>query len=43
MKKANMLSKLTGAHMAVLCEYNGDVYIYQSDDRFSPVLERFSL
>ncbi|KAH8751107.1 hypothetical protein F5883DRAFT_578622 [Diaporthe sp. PMI_573] len=38
MKKANMLSKLTGAHMAVLCEFNGEIYIYQSDDHFSPIL-----
>jgi hypothetical protein len=38
MKKANMLSKLTGAHMAVLCEYNGDTYVYESDKYFSPIL-----
>jgi hypothetical protein len=38
MKKANMLSKLTDAHMAVLCEYNGEIYIYQSDKHFSLIL-----
>jgi hypothetical protein len=40
MKKANMLSKLTGAHMAVLCEYNGETYIYKSDKRFSLILSQ---
>ena len=38
MKKANTLSKLTGAHMAVLCEYNGEIYIYESDQHFSLTL-----
>jgi hypothetical protein len=38
MKKANMLSKLTGAHIAVLCEYNGKTYVYESDKHFSPIL-----
>ncbi|KAH8755089.1 hypothetical protein F5883DRAFT_718938 [Diaporthe sp. PMI_573] len=33
-----MLSKLTGAHMAVLCEYNGETYVYESDKHFSPIL-----
>jgi hypothetical protein len=38
MKKANMLSKLTGAHMVILCEYGGETYIYESDKHFSLML-----
>lgn len=33
-----MLSKLTGAHIAVLCRYSGETYVYESNKHFSPIL-----
>ncbi|KAG6354891.1 hypothetical protein INS49_003972 [Diaporthe citri] len=41
MKKANTLHRLTGAHIAILVEFNGAVYSYQSDNRFSAAVNNF--
>lgn len=35
MKKGNTLYRLTGAHVAILLEFDGVVYSYQSDNRFA--------
>lgn len=39
MKKANTLHRLTGAHVAVLIEHNGTIYLYQSDDQFAQIFQ----
>lgn len=39
MKKANTLHRLTGAHIAILIEFNGTTYSYQSDTHFSAAVK----
>lgn len=39
MKKANTLHRLTGAHIAILMEYNGGIFLYQSDNCFASALK----
>jgi hypothetical protein len=39
MKKGNTLHRLTGAHIAILIEFNGVVYSYQSDNHFSAAVK----
>lgn len=42
MKKANTLHRLTGAHIAILMEYNGTGFLYQSDEHFTLELQNLS-
>lgn len=42
MKKANTLHRLTGAHIAILMEYNDAIFLYQSDNRFATALANVS-
>lgn len=43
MKKSHALHQLTGAHIAVLFEYEGKIYSYRSDNRFSNILSNIHL
>lgn len=42
MKKANTLHRLTGAHIAVLVEFNGAISSYQSDGHFTNILNNIN-